>query len=161
MTRRWAAHHADVGRDRLGRAGRGTDHAGRRDADPGRTARRRDAGRPPADVRRSALRATVGEMHIHDRAAIVRMLLGGDTGAGEAYMDGLWSSPDLPALLRVAALNREALALGGGWWRLPLRAPADAGPPGAAEHDRRAAAATSRPTTTSATTSIGCSSTRR
>jgi hypothetical protein len=24
----------------------------------------------------------VGEMHIHDRAAIVRMLLGGDTGAG-------------------------------------------------------------------------------
>ena len=38
------------------------------------------------------------------------MLLGGDVGAGEAYMDGLWSSPDLPALLRVAALNREALA---------------------------------------------------
>jgi cyclopropane-fatty-acyl-phospholipid synthase len=36
-------------------------------------------------------------------------------------MDGLWSSPDLPALLRVAALNREALALPRGWWRLPLR----------------------------------------
>jgi cyclopropane-fatty-acyl-phospholipid synthase len=45
------------------------------------------------------------------------MLLGGETGAGEAYMDGLWSSPDLAALIRVAALNREALALSAGWWR--------------------------------------------
>ena len=34
----------------------------------------------------------------------------------------LWSSPDLPALLRVAALNREALALAAGWWRVPMRA---------------------------------------
>jgi len=63
-----------------------------------------------------------GEIRIHDPAAGVRMLLGGDVGAGEAYVDGLWSSPDLPALLRVAALNREALAMPAGWWRLPLRA---------------------------------------
>ena len=63
-----------------------------------------------------------GEIHVHDTAAAVRMLVGGDVGAGEAYMDGLWSSPDLPALLRVAALNREALAMPSGWWRLPLRA---------------------------------------
>jgi cyclopropane-fatty-acyl-phospholipid synthase len=63
----------------------------------------------------------VGEIRVHDTAAAVRMLLGGEIGAGEAYMDGLWSSPDLPALLRVAALNREALALPRGWWRLPLR----------------------------------------
>ncbi|HEY5629263.1 MAG TPA: class I SAM-dependent methyltransferase, partial [Candidatus Limnocylindrales bacterium] len=62
-----------------------------------------------------------GEIRVHDAAAAVRMLLGGEIGAGEAYMDGLWSSPDLPALLRVAALNREALALPKGWWRLPLR----------------------------------------
>ncbi len=63
----------------------------------------------------------VGEIRVHDEATAVRMLLGGEIGAGEAYMDGLWSSPDLPALLRVATLNREALALPRGWWRLPLR----------------------------------------
>lgn len=62
-----------------------------------------------------------GEIHVHRSAAAVRLLLGGDIGAGEAYTDGLWSSPDLPVLLRVAALNREALALDRGWWRAPLR----------------------------------------
>jgi cyclopropane-fatty-acyl-phospholipid synthase len=36
-------------------------------------------------------------------------------------MDGLWSSPDLPALLKLAARNREALAMPDGWWRVPLR----------------------------------------
>lgn len=61
------------------------------------------------------------EIRIHDSAATLRMFLGGDTGAGEAYMDGSWSSPDLPALLRLASLNRDALGLSGGWWRLPLR----------------------------------------
>ncbi len=61
------------------------------------------------------------EIHIHDAAATVRMLVGGDTGAGEAYMDGLWSSPDLPALLKLASVNRDALALSAGWWRIPAR----------------------------------------
>ena len=57
------------------------------------------------------------EIHIHDREAVVRMLLGGETGGGEAYMDGLWSSPDLAGLLHLAALNRASLALSDGWWR--------------------------------------------
>ena len=61
------------------------------------------------------------EIRIHDTAAVVRMLLGGDVGAGEAYVDGLWSSPDLPALLKLAGRNREALAMPDGWWRVPLR----------------------------------------
>ena len=61
------------------------------------------------------------EIRIHDRQAFVRLLLGGEIGAGEAYMDDLWSSPDLASLLHWAALNRDALALRGGWFRVPAR----------------------------------------
>ena len=59
------------------------------------------------------------EIRIHDRQAFVRLLLHGETGGGEGYMDGLWSSPDLAALLRLAARNRESLALASGWFRIP------------------------------------------
>ncbi len=59
------------------------------------------------------------EIRIHDHEAFVRLLFGGEIGAGEAYMDDLWSSPDLAALLRLAALNRDALALSSGWFRVP------------------------------------------
>jgi cyclopropane-fatty-acyl-phospholipid synthase len=62
-----------------------------------------------------------GEIRIHEPDAGVRMLLGGEIGAGEGYMDGLWSSPDLPALLNVAAVNREELGMPRGWWRVPFR----------------------------------------
>jgi cyclopropane-fatty-acyl-phospholipid synthase len=62
-----------------------------------------------------------GEMHIHDMEALTRILLGGEVGGGEGYMDGLWSSPDLVALISLAAANREALALSRGWWRIPAR----------------------------------------
>jgi cyclopropane-fatty-acyl-phospholipid synthase len=74
---------------------------------------RRSFGERESDVR--------GEIHVHDRAALVRLLIDGETGAGEAYMDGQWSSPDLGALLRLAALNRAALSLTGGWWRVPTQ----------------------------------------
>jgi cyclopropane-fatty-acyl-phospholipid synthase len=66
--------------------------------------------------------ATRGEIVIHDRAAMVRLLIDGETGAGEAYMDGQWSSPDLAALLLLAALNRQELSLVDGWWRMPTQA---------------------------------------
>ena len=59
------------------------------------------------------------EIRLHDHQALVRMLLHGETGGGEAYVDGLWSSPDLAGLLRLAARNREALALSSGWYRIP------------------------------------------
>ena len=61
------------------------------------------------------------EIRLHSREALVRMLVGGETGGGEGYMDGLWSSPDLAALLRLAARNREALALSDGWFRVPAQ----------------------------------------
>jgi len=76
--------------------------------------RRRVFGDPGAE--------RVGEIVIHDRGATVRLLIDGETGAGEAYMDGQWSSPDLAALLLLAALNRQELSLIGGWWRMPTQA---------------------------------------
>jgi cyclopropane-fatty-acyl-phospholipid synthase len=63
------------------------------------------------------------EFHVHDPAAAVRVLLHGETGLGEAYMDGQWSSPDLEALIELAALNRSSLALAKGWWRRPFEIP--------------------------------------
>lgn len=58
---------------------------------------------------------------VHDAALFGRLLLRGEVGFGEAFTEGLWSSPDLVGLLRVAALNRRELGLGTGWWRLPAR----------------------------------------
>ena len=110
-----------------------------------------DAGAAPEDQ---------AQIEIHDGEALVRLLIGGDTGGGEAYMDGLWSSPDLAALLRLAARNRESLSLSTGWFRVPLHSAARS-PTGRGATRDEGRAGTSRPTTTSATTSTGCSSTRR
>jgi cyclopropane-fatty-acyl-phospholipid synthase len=74
-------------------------------------ASRRSFGDPAAERK--------AELRLHHPDALVRMLVGGETGAGEAYMDGLWSSPDLPALLKLASVNRDALALSTGWMRVP------------------------------------------
>ena len=59
------------------------------------------------------------EMRIHDHAALRRLMLDGEVGGGEAYVDGLWSSPDLVALISLAAANRYGLGLSRGWWRAP------------------------------------------
>jgi len=74
---------------------------------------RQQLGTPGAEPR--------AELHVHDTAAFRRLLLGGATGAGEAYVDGQWSSPDLVRLLELAALNRRSLEISGGWWRTPAR----------------------------------------
>ncbi len=62
-----------------------------------------------------------GEMRIHDPEALKRLLVGGEVGGGEAYMDGLWSSPDLVGLISMAVANRHTLALSKGWWRVPAK----------------------------------------
>jgi cyclopropane-fatty-acyl-phospholipid synthase len=64
------------------------------------------------------------EIRVHDRAAALRLILHGEVGIGEAYTDGQWSSPDVAAVLTLAALNREALALGRGSIHLVTRIPA-------------------------------------
>jgi cyclopropane-fatty-acyl-phospholipid synthase len=54
------------------------------------------------------------ELRVHRPLRLVaRLLTRGDIGFGEAYMEGHWSSPDLPALLAVLHLNAEHL--GTGW----------------------------------------------
>ncbi len=64
-----------------------------------------------------ATRGPAAELHLHDRGAARAFLSGGALGFAEAYVDGQWSSPDLPTLLHLAALNEDALAgtWNGGW----------------------------------------------
>ena len=64
-----------------------------------------------------------GEIRLHDLQAVWRIVLGGEIGAGEAFMDGAWDSPDLVSALMVAALNRDFLGVTRGWLRAPLQVP--------------------------------------
>ena len=52
------------------------------------------------------LRATV---NIKDMSAYRRLLLGGSVGAGEAFMDDLWDSDDVTAVVRIFARNLPTL----------------------------------------------------
>jgi cyclopropane-fatty-acyl-phospholipid synthase len=56
---------------------------------------------------------------------LYRRLLRGSAGLAEAYMDGLWTSPDLVALVRLGARNGEAMDRPRHWLR-PLVGPARA-----------------------------------
>ena len=44
--------------------------------------------------------------------ALRRLATGGDVGFAEAFIDGDWTSPDVVALIRLAALNAEEFRLG-------------------------------------------------
>ncbi len=46
---------------------------------------------------------------IHDSAFWEHLAWGGSVGAGEAYCDGLWSTPDLTDVVRVLARNQAAM----------------------------------------------------
>jgi cyclopropane-fatty-acyl-phospholipid synthase len=55
---------------------------------------------------------------IHDFAALSLAVSRGDIGFGEAYMQGLWTSHNLTALLRLFIANRDAMnaVIYGHWW---------------------------------------------
>jgi len=57
----------------------------------------------PADA---PLRATLA---VHDERFFRRAVFGGDTGIGESYMEGEWSSPDLVAVIRLAVRNLSVM----------------------------------------------------
>ena len=48
-------------------------------------------------------------LQVHDPAVFARVLRSGDIGMAEAFIDGQWTTPDLPALL--AALGRQRVLL--------------------------------------------------
>ncbi len=56
-------------------------------------------------------------MNVRDMAVFDQVLAKGDIGFAEAYLDGHWDSPDLTALLKLLADNRDALkrAVYGSW----------------------------------------------
>jgi cyclopropane-fatty-acyl-phospholipid synthase len=56
--------------------------------------------------RNAALRADVV---VHDESAIRALLFGGSDGFARAYVDGLWESSDLVALIRLGQRNEDAL----------------------------------------------------
>ncbi|MFM1827068.1 MAG: hypothetical protein RLY67_449 [Pseudomonadota bacterium] len=61
-------------------------------------------------------------LRIHDWSVFERAIKRGDIGFGEAFMEGLWSSPDLACLLKTLAANRQVIekAILGNRWLLVL-----------------------------------------
>ncbi len=50
-----------------------------------------------------------GTLVLHRWRAVRRLLIGGDIGFAESYMDADWSTPDLTALIELAARNHETM----------------------------------------------------
>jgi cyclopropane-fatty-acyl-phospholipid synthase len=61
----------------------------------------------PADSSRSA------RIRVKSPAFFRRLLLGGDMGVGESYVDGEWEADDLAAFLTLAAENEDELGIAG------------------------------------------------
>ncbi|MDE1906368.1 MAG: class I SAM-dependent methyltransferase [Rhodospirillales bacterium] len=59
-------------------------------------------------------------IELHNTRLLRAMLLNGEAGFYESYLEGAWSSPDLTALLTLAGLN-EANAAPGGLFAIPAR----------------------------------------
>ena len=50
-----------------------------------------------------------GRVTLNCWRAVARLLVGGDIGFAESYMDGDWSTPDLTDLIELAARNYETM----------------------------------------------------
>lgn len=57
-----------------------------------------------------AMPGPIADLRLRRWRAVGRLLTRGGVGLGEGYMDGDWDTHDLPALLALAGLNRNALA---------------------------------------------------
>jgi len=53
--------------------------------------------------------ALVADLHVHDPMAYAEVAFGGSVGAGEAYMSGYWSTPNLTQVTRIFVRNMHAL----------------------------------------------------
>jgi cyclopropane-fatty-acyl-phospholipid synthase len=58
---------------------------------------------------------------VHDERFFSRVLLGGDDAAGDAYVDGDWSSPDPVAVVRLMARNLDQLESGNALFTMASR----------------------------------------
>ena len=68
----------------------------------------------PGDLYQGRFPGAAGEIDIaHPMRLIKRVITRGDVGFAESYIDGDWTSPDLPALLDTLLVNEEHLGLGG------------------------------------------------
>jgi len=61
-------------------------------------------------------------LQVHDWSVFAATLRTGDIGFAEGFMDGGWTTPHLPDLLRLLLANREAIdqAIYGSWWGVLL-----------------------------------------
>ncbi len=60
-------------------------------------------------------------IEVHSPAFYRAAVFGGEIGLGEAYMDGHWTSPDLPSLVRLAVRNVQALDGSNAIWNFASR----------------------------------------
>lgn len=51
----------------------------------------------------------IADLHVHDPIAYAEVAFGGAVGAGEAYMSGYWSTPNLTQVTRIFVRNLNAL----------------------------------------------------
>ncbi len=80
---------------------------------------------PEGEVHDFGAGGPAAEMVIHDWAVVTALAARGDIGLGETYVAGLWDTPSIEMLIRVALLNMmhfETYAYPGFWSGLKFRA---------------------------------------